>query len=229
MAATTEIDARGLACPQPVLATRKALARPDVERVRVLVDNPAAKENVSRLAGGLGWDVTVAESDGGTFALLLKRPAAEAAATVAPPASSAALQASPAAAGAGQPVPAMQPAALAGGGGEPCVVWLFSSEHFGHGDDELGAILIRALLKTLGEIEPAPAALIFVNGGVRLTTHGSELLDDLRALEALGCEVLSCGTCLDYYGLEQALEVGRVSNMFEIASRLAQAERVVRP
>jgi len=68
-----------------------------------------------------------------------------------------------------------------------------------------------------------------MNSGVRFSTVGSDVLDDLRALEIAGVELLSCGTCLDYYGLLDSLSVGRKSNMFEIASTLLVADRVVRP
>jgi selenium metabolism protein YedF len=194
------VDARGLSCPQPVLETRKAMARPEVESIRVLVDNAAARENVSRMAATLGWAVCVEKDAEPEIVLRLTR--VPGASPVAPAA-----------------------AAPAGGGG----VVLFASEHFGAGDAELGALLMRAFVKTLREVAPRPAAAIFINGGVRLTTGGSALIDDIRLLEEAGTRVLSCGTCLDYYRLKEKLEVGVVSNMFEIATLLLNAARVVRP
>ena len=79
------------------------------------------------------------------------------------------------------------------------------------------------------DLDPPPATLIFANSGVRLTTEGSELIDDLAALAAAGMNIVSCGTCLDYYGLVDSLRVGVPSNMYEIASLLVAADRVVRP
>jgi selenium metabolism protein YedF len=112
---------------------------------------------------------------------------------------------------------------------EAKVVVYVASRLFGVGEEELGRILMRAFVKTLKELDPRPAQAIFANGGVFLTTEGSDLVDDLRELERLGVEVISCGTCLDYYKLVDKLRVGRSSNMYEIASALAGADRVVKP
>lgn len=108
------------------------------------------------------------------------------------------------------------------------VVVLVASNLLGSGDERLGSILMRSFLKTLKDAEPRPWRLLLVNSGVRLSTIGSDLLDDLRALEQSGVEILSCGTCLDYYGLLDALQVGMKTNMHEIVSSLVSADRVVR-
>ena len=111
----------------------------------------------------------------------------------------------------------------------PRVVAFIASDRFGEGDPELGRILMRAFIKTVGELEPRPGKLIFANGGVRLTTEGSDLLPDLAALADQGIEIISCGTCLDFFGLVDRLEVGVASNMYEIAQALVEADRVVKP
>ena len=121
-----------------------------------------------------------------------------------------------------------QPAAAAQSPPSRSVV-LIASEFLGSGDDQLGRILMRAFIKTLGDLDPPPAKAMFLNAGVRWTTAGSDLLDDLRRLHQRGVEVLSCGTCLDYFKLLDKLEVGRVTNMFEIVASLAAADRVLRP
>lgn len=192
------IDARGLACPKPVVLTKKAIDAGDVDALRVTVDNAIARDNVTRLAEGLGWRVAV-EAGGADFHLDL--------------------------------APCEGPAAAAPArtGAEPRVVVFVASKLFGTGEEELGRVLMRAFVKTLKEIEPAPAQAIFANGGVFLTTEGSDLLDDLRELERSGVEIVSCGTCLDYYDLVDRLRVGRSTNMYEIASALAGADRVVKP
>ena len=48
-------------------------------------------------------------------------------------------------------------------------------------------------------------------------------------LEAAGVEILSCGTCLDFFHAKEKLRAGRVSNMMEIAESLWAADRVLRP
>jgi selenium metabolism protein YedF len=198
------VDARGLACPQPVLLTRQAIQESGAEVVRVVVDDEVACENVQRMGRSQGYEACV-ERRGGEVEVVLTR-------------------------GGGGTDPALEAEALACGVAPEGagVVALVASDLFGAGDEELGRVLMRSFVKTLGEVEPRPAALIFLNSGVRLTTEGSDLIDDIRALEEGGMEVLSCGTCLDYYRLADALRVGRATNMFEIASRLLGAGRVVR-
>ena len=67
------------------------------------------------------------------------------------------------------------------------------------------------------------------NGGARLTSEGSSSLEDLRALEAAGVEILTCGTCLNFYGLSDRLAVGAVTNMYTIVEKLSAAEKIIRP
>jgi selenium metabolism protein YedF len=99
----------------------------------------------------------------------------------------------------------------------------------GIGEEALGAILMRSFLKTLVDIETKPSRLILVNSGVRLSSEGSEVLETLRALSENGVEILSCGTCLDFYGLKEKLKVGKISNMYDIAQSLMEADRLIRP
>ena len=99
----------------------------------------------------------------------------------------------------------------------------------GHGDDELGRILMKAFLKTLRSVQPLPAKLLFINAGVHLTTEGSEEIPTLQDLADLGVEILSCGTCLDYYGKADKLRVGLAGNMFDIVDSLVRAAKVIVP
>ena len=112
--------------------------------------------------------------------------------------------------------------------GEEVVVYI-NSNLLGLGEEALGTILMRSFLKTLLDLKPMPSKVIFINSGVRLTTEGSEVLDSLRAMSEKGAEILSCGTCLDFYGLKEKLKVGVISNMYDIAQSLLEADRLVRP
>jgi len=199
------VDTRGLACPEPVVRARKALLEPKATVITVLVDNDAAAENVARMARMTGCEVAL-EERGGHFAIVLRRSAGQAAAPT----------------GAGAPV---ERACC----GTANVAVFFASATIGHGDDDLGRILMVAFVKTLKGLAPRPRTLLFMNGGVKLAAEGSELVDALRELEAEGAELLVCGTCLDFFKLKEKLRAGKVSNMFEIASRLVAADRVVRP
>ena len=108
-------------------------------------------------------------------------------------------------------------------------VFFVASDRLGRGDDELGAALMLAAIKTLPKTDgDPPSHILFMNAGVKLCCAGSKALDDLRALEAAGVELLNCGTCLDWFDLKDALEVGRASNMKEILELQKGAGRVVR-
>ena len=104
----------------------------------------------------------------------------------------------------------------------------FGSDRIGSGDDDLGAVLMRAAAKTLGALDPLPEVCLFMNAGVRLCCEGSAVLDALRDLEARGVELLCCGTCLDWFHLKDELTVGRASNMLEILTRQNTAARLIR-
>jgi len=102
------------------------------------------------------------------------------------------------------------------------------SDRVGSGDDELGAVLMRSAVKTLGALDPLPDTFLFMNTGVRVCCEGSDVLDALRELESRGVEILCCGTCLDWFHLRDVLAVGRPSNMLEILSRQNSAEHLIR-
>lgn len=102
-------------------------------------------------------------------------------------------------------------------------------ETVGRGSEELGQILMRSFLMTLKELTPLPWRIIFINSGVKLAVEGSPYLNTLVDLQTLGTEILSCGTCLDYYKLKETLKVGRVSNMYEIETSFVEAAKVIKP
>lgn len=77
------------------------------------------------------------------------------------------------------------------------------------------------------EAETRPSRIIFMNSGVKLVARDSEVIDDLRALEKQGIEILACGTCLRYYNLKEAVEVGRVSNMYDITAALLDTDKII--
>jgi len=191
------VDARGQACPQPVILARRALAQ--ASEVTVIVDNTTARENVAGMARSQGYAVRVEEQG----ADILVHISAQ-----------------------GQPAPAPAPGPSAPPAAGPTVV-LFAADTMGRGAEELGSILVRSFLHTLNEVEPRPGALIFLNSGVRLVVEGSPVLEDLRALADRGVQLLACGTCLGYYELKEKVAVGTVSNMYTIAETLLGAGKVI--
>ncbi len=189
----TTIDARGLACPHPVVLTKKALEEAD--EVTTIVDNETAKENVSRLAASQGYQVSIEEKEEGIY-LHLTKTATRLEEPLVTPVSGATLL-------------------------------LIASNSLGRGDERLGDVLMRSFIHTLGEVTPKPNRIIFINSGVKLVAKGSDVIDDLHALEDQGVEILACGTCLGYYNLKEAVEVGQISNMYDIASALLQAGKII--
>ena len=104
-----------------------------------------------------------------------------------------------------------------------------ASDRMGEGNDELGKVLIKSFIFAVTQLEQLPKTMLFYNGGATLTTEGSDSLEDLKSLEAQGVEILTCGTCLDYYGLKNKLAVGGVTNMYSIVETMAGAGRIIRP
>ena len=111
---------------------------------------------------------------------------------------------------------------------EKTVVYI-NNETIGRGSDELGAILMRSFLYTSKDQEKKLWRIIFINSGVKLVTEGSPYIDVLNEIINTGTEILSCGTCLDYFKLKDKVRAGKVSNMTEIVSSLSEATKVVKP
>ena len=99
----------------------------------------------------------------------------------------------------------------------------------GSGNEELGKVLMKSFLFAVTQLEELPKTMLFYNGGATLTTEESDSLEDLKNLEAQGVEIMTCGTCLDYYGLKEKLAVGTVTNMYSIVETMEQASKVIRP
>ena len=194
-----ELDLRGLECPEPVVRTRKAMSDPDTSVLTVLIDSDVARENISALARSEGWVVTLTATDEGTRMTLVGMDAEQ-----------------------------QRPSTFHNGASNSKVV-LISSRFLGSGDDELGRILMRAFIKTIAEVVPLPKRMLFINSGVFLTSGDSDLLTDLKNLETKGVEILSCGTCLDFFHLQERLAVGNVTNMLTIVQSLTETSNVIRP
>ena len=97
----------------------------------------------------------------------------------------------------------------------------------GSGNDELGNVLIKGFIYTLTETKPYPKSILLVNGGVRLSADNEATIENLKILEEAGVEILSCGTCLDYYGLKENLQVGTVTNMYTIVDILKNSSNTI--
>jgi len=181
------VDGRGLACPKPVLETKKALENLAGKELITLVDNSIAVENVKKLLTKLNYPFEVS-TKGDYFEIKItntKETTEE------------------------EPIEKVESLLNKS--------ILFTSNKIGKGDDTLGEVLMKGYIYTLSEMTALPKYIMFVNSGVKLTTKGSESIDDLKILEEQGVEILSCGTCLDYLNIDlNDLAVGSVTNMYTI-------------
>ena len=201
-----KLDARGKPCPQPVVLSLHALAQLKAgEELDVLVDNEAAVENLRRMAAQKGRSAVVTQEDNFWHVCIGDGNTASA--------PSAQPQAAPACC-----APMGSAAVVAVG-----------TDVMGRGSEELGRALIKSFLYALAQLEVPPVTLLFFNGGAKLTVEGSQSLEDLRTLEEAGTEILTCGTCLNHYGLTEQLAVGGVTNMYDIVEKLTHADLVVKP
>ena len=227
------IDAKGKPCPQPVILAIRALdALQAGETLQVQVDNEAAVENLKRMAQKKGAAADV-KADGSCWIVEIVpagAPAAQSGAGLSGAVATGGAQSGAALSGGAQSSlsaeeQAQQICAVPARG--PVVVVIGSAE-MGNGDPKLGKILMKSVLYSLTQLDELPQTVLFFNGGVRMTTEGSESIEDLKALEAQGVEILSCGTCLDFYGLKDKLCVGGITNMYVIAQTMAEADNVVK-
>lgn len=108
------------------------------------------------------------------------------------------------------------------------LVIVITTKLFGQGSEEFGEILMNSYIYALTEVEPMPKTLIFVNSGVFLTTENSEAENSLQLLANAGVEIITCGACLNFYGLEDKLIIGSVSNMYQIAEKMNKATNTIK-
>jgi selenium metabolism protein YedF len=194
-----EIDARGLACPAPVLHTKATLQEDKPAAVKVIVDNGASQQNVQRFLESQGFQ-TVLQQQGSNYIVIgtcSSEPAEHALAATVPE------------------VDAKK------------IMVLCATDRMGFGDDELGLKLMVSFVRTLKEMGPDLWRLVLVNNGVRLTIDGSEVLEDLKAYEKGGLKILVCGTCLNHFNLLERKQVGETTNMLDIVTAAQLADKVI--
>lgn len=205
------LDCRGLACPGPVLRCIECIEKDAPLALSVVVDDPAALENVLRLLSGKGYAVASAQ-DLGAWTISASRNNAHPA--------PAAQQDQPAL------QPDAQPGAQASAPQGKTVVFI-TAETLGSGDDELGGKLMLNFLLTLPELGSGLWRIILVNGAVKLAAEGHPCLEKLEALAASGVSILVCGTCLGFFGLMEKKRVGETTNMLDVVTSLAAAGKVI--
>ena len=104
-----------------------------------------------------------------------------------------------------------------------------SGDKMCEGDEELGKVIIKGFIYAITQLDKYPKAVLLYNSGVKLSSEGSDSIGDLKVLEDHGVEILSCGTCLNFYNLQDKLQVGKVTNMYSIVEELSGATNIIRP
>ena len=198
------LDCIGLPCPQPVLRAKDALTQ-GAARVEILVDNEASKNNLLRFARSQGHTATSADRPGGCFTVFITATAEPVAGPIDPEILRCDVPAS------------------------PVIVCVIGSETMGRGNEELGWALLQTYVQTIKDVSPLPEKILLYNGGVKLVATESGALDALRDLQSRGVDILACGTCLDFYQLKSALQVGQITNMYEIMNTMTCADKIVSP
>ncbi len=194
------VDAKGKLCPIPVVLAKKEIDGGAAE-FTVEADNATAVENLQRLADSQGYRTTVQSADG-VFSIDFTKAPCE--------------QAGPSGADARDAGPADRSWAV-----------FVGRETVGEGDPELGGSLMKMFFYTLSQSDDLPEAVLFMNGGVKLPTLNDQVAGHLCELAGKGVGVLVCGTCLNFYGIADKLQVGTVSNMYDIVERMKRAGKVV--
>ncbi|MCI9062562.1 MULTISPECIES: sulfurtransferase-like selenium metabolism protein YedF [Romboutsia] len=191
-----EVDARGLACPKPVINTKKELDNIEQGIVIVTVDNDVAKQNILKLSNSLNCESRVIKEEKDLIYIEIKK-------------------------GENVIIEEKKQEELE----DKCI--FISSNKMGNGNDELGEILMKGFIYTLTESKPYPKSILLVNAGVKLSTENHDTIGNLKILEEAGVEILSCGTCLDYYGLKESLKVGSVTNMYTIVDIMKNSSQTI--
>lgn len=201
------VDARGDACPIPVVKTLKALgALEGAGTVETIVDNRIAVENLTRMGENKGCAVTTDQTADKEWHVSVVADKAVEVAEDEPDSLACDVEAGP-----------------------RRVVVQVAADSMGIGDEELGKKLLKGFIYSLTQLDHLPTTMLFYNSGARVTCEGSASLDDLRNLADAGVEILTCGTCLEHFGIADKLAVGEVTNMYVIAQKLTGASVVVRP
>ena len=201
---TKKIDARKLECPAPVLKTKKFLEQEDVTKIDVLVDNDAAAENVSRFLNFQGFEVSVA-LDGGTLIVSGRKDPGKAK----------------------NQETTSAPVKTKEDFDNQKILVILSSQQIGKGDDTLGRKLMVNFVKTLKEMGPDLWRLVLLNHGVKFSTKDSQILEELKELEALGVVILVCGACLTHLGLMDDKVIGETTNMLDTVTSMQIADKVI--
>jgi selenium metabolism protein YedF len=211
-----KVNAIGDTCPIPVVKTKNAIKELNgAGQVEVLVDNEIAVQNLTKMAQQKGYKISSEKLEDNTYKVTFTIENNNKENNDNNTDNTSNITEDEAV--------TCQPDKRAN------TVVQITSSTMGTGNDELGAVLIKGFIYALSQQDTLPQTILFYNGGAKLTCEESPALEDLKSMEAQGVEILTCGTCLDFYGLKDKLQVGSVTNMYVIVEKLEAAGKVIRP
>lgn len=200
------VNAMGDTCPIPVVKTKNAIKEMGGSgTVEVLVDNEIAVQNLAKMANQKGYQITSKKLEEHKYQALI---------TVGE--------------GVAEEAVEEETYCVPDGRAKKTVV-VIDTNLMGRGNDELGKVLMKGFIYALTQQDVLPGKIVFYNGGATLTCEGSDSLEDLQSLEAQGVEIVTCGTCLNYYEMSDKLKVGTVTNMYDICETMVTADLIVKP
>lgn len=202
-----KVNAIGDTCPIPVVKTKNAIKEMGgAGTVEVLVDNEIAVQNLTKMANQKGYQVTSEKLEEQKYQVVIVVGE-----------------------GVSTELDTEEEIYCIPDGRAKKTVVAIDTDRMGRGNDELGKVLIKGFIYALTQQDVLPSKILFYNGGATLTCEGSDSLEDLKSLEAQGVEIFTCGTCLNYYNLSEKLQVGSVTNMYDICEAMMTADLIVKP
>ncbi len=201
------VDTQGQLCPAPLIATKRALKEAKFsESFQVLSDSLTSVNNISRFLTDNNTDFQVVENSGFWTLTVTKtthgliKPHAETYCITDIPHFS-----------------------------NGNFVISFSSDKMGEGDEKLGDLLMLNFIKAIKDLDELPQKMVFYNKGVFLGSENSPVLDHLKEIEKMGVKLFLCATCVNHYSLDNKIQIGTLSNMFEIVQIMASSVNVIKP
>lgn len=199
------IDCKGMACPLPVVNAKKAAeGLVSGDTLTILVDNEIAVQNLTRFAEHKRFGVTAQKKGDKEYAVIMNISGTE-------------------------ETYREEEIVCAVDSRRKGMLVVLSGNVMGTGDAKLGTALMKAFVFALTKQDQLPDTILCYNTGAYLTCEGADTLEDLKLLESEGVTILTCGTCLEFYGLKEKLAVGSVTNMYDIVERMENAVQIIKP
>lgn len=216
------IDARGLACPLPVVnAKKEAEEMQEGGQLTVLVDNEIAVQNLQKFAKQKGYEAAGEKKAEKEYEVtIMVHSAAQNERNVHTEAQNNAAESH---------FGTKQDEVCCADIRKKGMTVVLSANVMGAGEEKLGKALMKAFVFAVTKQDQLPETILCYNTGAYLTCEGADTLEDLKALEAEGVNILTCGTCLDFYGIKDKLAVGSVTNMYEIVEKMETSQTIIRP